>query len=459
MSEIEVKKLLERAQKPSLIAPQLHKFYEGKLQVMPKVPVRTLDDFSIWYTPGVAAACRKIQENPDLYSFEYTNRWNYVAVVTDGTRVLGLGNIGPESAMPVMEGKALLFKYLGGVDAFPLCIKTKDPDKLIEFLELIEPSFGGINLEDIEKPKCFYVLEKAREKLQIPVWHDDQQGTATVVLAGLINALKLVGKKLSEVKITLIGAGAANIKTADVLEIAGAKPGNIILVDSKGILNSSRRDIIEKENDPWKWRWALKSNIEGLSGGIPEALKDADVCVGMSRPGPGVIKKEWIKGMADNAIVFACANPTPEIWPWEAKEAGARIIGTGRSDFPNQINNSLGFPAIFRGVLDVKAKTITDEMCVAAAEALAKFAEKKGIHEEYIIPTMEEWEVYVEEAVACALKSIEQGVARVKLSRNELWERASRIISEARKSFEVLWKAGLIKPPPTEEELMSMKSF
>lgn len=459
MVEVDVKKLLERAQKPSLIAPQLHKFYEGKLQVMPKVPVRTLDDFSIWYTPGVAAACRKIQENPDLYSFEYTNRWNYVAVVSDGTRVLGLGDIGPLAAMPVMEGKALLFKYLGGVDAFPLCVNTKDPDKLIEFLQLIEPSFGGINLEDIEKPKCFYVLEKAREKLNIPVWHDDQQGTATVVLAAVINALKLVGKKLSEVKIVLVGAGAANIKTADVLELAGAKPGNIILVDSKGILNQSRKDILEKENDPWKWKWALKSNAEGLSGGIPEALKGADVCIAASRPGPGVIKKEWVREMANDAIVLACANPIPEIWPWEAKEAGARIVGTGRSDFPNQVNNSLGFPAIFRGVLDVKARTVTDEMCVAAAYALASYAERKGLHEDYILPTMEDWEVYVEEAVACALKSIEQGVARVKLSRNELWERASRIIGEARRSLEALWKAGLIRPPPSEEELLSMKPF
>jgi len=457
MVEVDVKKLLERAQKPSLIAPQLHKFYEGKLQVMPKVPVRTLDDFSIWYTPGVAAACRKIQENPDLYSFEYTNRWNYVAVVSDGTRVLGLGDIGPLAAMPVMEGKAVLFKYLGGVDAFPLCVNTKDPDKLIEFLQLIEPSFGGINLEDIEKPKCFYVLEKAREKLNIPVWHDDQQGTATVILAAVINALKFVGKKLSEAKIVLVGAGAANIKTADVLELAGAKPGNMILVDSKGILNQNRRDILEKEKDPWKWKWALKSNAEGLSGGIPEALKGADVCIAASRPGPGVIKKEWIKGMADDAIVLACANPIPEIWPWEAKEAGARIVCTGRSDFPNQVNNSLGFPAIFRGVLDVKARTVTDEMCVAAAYALANYAERKGLREDYILPTMEEWEVYVEEAVACALKSIEQGVARVKLSRDELWERASRIISEARRSLEALWKAGLIRPPPTEEELLSMK--
>jgi len=455
MKKMTVDELLKKAEKPSKMAPPMHKFYLGKVQVIPRCPVRSLADFSIWYTPGVAAVCRKVKENPDLLSFEYTSRWNYVAVVSDCTRVLGLGDIGPEAGMPVMEGKALLFKYLGGVDAFPLCIKTKDPDEIIKFLKLIEPTFGGINLEDIAKPKCFYILEKAREELNIPVWHDDQQGTATVVLAGVLNALKLVGKKLSEVKITLIGAGAANIKCADVLELAGAKPGNIVFVDSKGILHAGRKDILEKEKNPWKWKWAAKSNAEGKMGGIPEALENADVCIAASRPGPGIIKKEWISKMADDAIVFAMANPVPEIWPWEAKEAGARIIGTGRSDFPNQVNNSLGFPAIFRGVLDVRAKTVTDEMCVAAANALAKHAEEKGLSEDYIIPTMDDWEVYPKEAVACALKSIEQGVARIKPSRQELWERAVKIISDARKSLDALVKAGIIKPPPPEEELLS----
>jgi len=455
MKKMTVDELLKKAEKPSKMAPPMHKFYLGKVQVIPRCPVRSLADFSIWYTPGVAAVCRKVKENPDLLSFEYTSRWNYVAVVSDCTRVLGLGDIGPEAGMPVMEGKALLFKYLGGVDAFPLCIKTKDPDEIIKFLKLIEPTFGGINLEDIAKPKCFYILEKAREELNIPVWHDDQQGTATVVLAGVLNALKLVGKKLSEVKITLIGAGAANIKCADVLELAGAKPGNIVFVDSKGILHAGRRDILEKEKNPWKWKWAAKSNAEGKMGGIPEALENADVCIAASRPGPGIIKKEWISKMADDAIVFAMANPVPEIWPWEVKEAGARIIGTGRSDFPNQVNNSLGFPAIFRGVLDVRARTVTDEMCVAAANALAKHAEEKGLSEDYIIPTMDDWEVYPKEAVACALKSIEQGVARIKPSRQELWERAVKIISDARKSLDALVKAGIIKPPPPEEELLS----
>lgn len=450
--KLSVEELLAKAKKPSLLAPPLHRFYEGKVQVMPKCAITSFEDFAIWYTPGVAAPCREIQANPDK-SFELTNRWNYVAVVSDGTRVLGLGDIGPEAALPVMEGKALLFKYLGGVDAFPLCLKTKDPEELVRALELIEPTFGGINLEDIEKPKCFYVLEKARERLQIPVWHDDQQGTATVILAGLINAFKVVGKNMKESLITLIGAGAANIRTAYVLIRWGVKPGNIIMVDSKGILYPGREDI-KKEDDPWKYELTQITNAEGRVGGIPEAMKGVDAIVGCSKPGPGVIKKEWIKMMADNPIVFACANPIPEIWPWEAKEAGAKIVATGRSDFPNQVNNSLGFPGIFRGVLDVRAKTITDDMCIAAAEELARFAEERGIHEDNILPTMEEWEVYPREAVSCALKSIEQGVARIKLSRQELYERAVAIIKNARESLEALMRHGLIKRPPPEEELL-----
>ncbi|MDI6814431.1 MAG: NADP-dependent malic enzyme, partial [Desulfitobacteriaceae bacterium] len=349
----------------------------------------------------------------------------------------------------VMEGKALLFKYLGGVDAFPICVSAREPEEMLKLLEQIEPTFGGINLEDIEKPKCYYVLEEARKRLEIPVWHDDQQGTASVVLAGLLNALKLVGKELKGISIAMIGAGAANIKTADVLELAGAKPGNIIMVDTKGIIHQGREDLEEmKEKDPWKYKWALKHNSEGRTGGIEEAMKGTDVCISASRPGPGVIKKEWVAGMADNAIVFAMANPIPEIWPWEAKEAGAKIVGTGRGDFPNQINNSLGFPGIFRGVLDVKARTVTDGMCVAAGKALAEFAEERGITEENVIPKMSEWEVYPREAVACALKSIEQGVARVKLSKEELWDRAVKTIKEARDSLETLMKAGLIKQPP-----------
>jgi malate dehydrogenase (oxaloacetate-decarboxylating) len=450
--KLTIEELLAKAKKPAQLASPMHRFYEGKLQVMPKCAIAKADDFAVWYTPGVAAPCREIQANPDK-SFELTNRWNYVAVVTDGTRVLGLGDIGPEAAMPVMEGKALLFKYLGGVDAFPICIKTKDPNEIVRVCELLEPSFGGINLEDIEKPKCFSILEKARERLQIPVWHDDQQGTATVILAGLINAFKIVGKKPRESLITLVGSGSANIRTAYVLIKWGVKPGNIIMVDSKGVVNPDRTDI-NREKDPWKYDLTQKTNGEGRTGPITEAFKGVDAVVAASKPGPGTIKKDWIKTMAENAVLFACANPIPEIWPWEAEDAGARIVATGRSDFPNQVNNSLGFPAIFRGVLDVKAKTVTDDMCIAAAQELAKFAEERGIHEKDILPKMDEWEVFPREAVACAVKSIEQGVARVKPSREELYQKASTIIQNARQSTKVLMKRNLIKNAPSEYELL-----
>ena len=453
--KLTVEELLKRAEKPSKLALAYHPFYEGKIQVTSKCAVRSFYDFAIWYTPGVAASCREIAKDREK-SFEHTNRWNSVAVVTDGTRVLGLGDIGPEAAMPVMEGKALLFKYLGGVDAFPICLATKDPDDIVTACKWIEPTFGGINLEDISKPKCFRVLENARDELDIPVWHDDQQGTATITLAGLINALKIVGKGLDEALISMIGVGAANTRCALVMMRAGVRPGNIMMVDSKGILHKNRADLEErKQENPWKWDFCLKTNAEGRTGGMAEAIKDTDVVIAMSRSGPGVIKPEWISSMADDSILFACANPIPEIWPWEAKEAGARIVATGRSDFPNQVNNSLGFPGIFRGVLDVKAKTITDDMCIAAAHELAKFAEERGIHEEDIAPRMDEWEVYPREAVACALKSIEEGVARLKPSRQELYERAASIIKNARESVDLLMRDGLIPPPPSEEDVLA----
>lgn len=447
-----VEELLSKARKPALISSQMHRFYEGKMQVMPKCPINSPNDFAVWYTPGVASPCKEIQANPEK-SFELTNRWNSVAVVSDGTRVLGLGNIGPEAAMPVMEGKAMLFKYLGGVDAVAICLRTKDPDEIVRTCELLEPSFGGINLEDIEKPKCFHVLEKTREKLQIPVWHDDQQGTAAVILAGLINAFKIVGKKPQDCLVSLIGAGAANLRAAYVLMKWGVKPRNIILADSKGVVHPGRRDIT-KEDDRWKYELTQITNGEGRTGDVSQAFKGADAVVAASKQGPGTIKKDWVRSMASDAVIFACANPIPEIWPWEAEEAGARIVATGRNDFPNQVNNSLGFPGIFRGVLDVKAKTITDDMCIAAAFELARFAEERGMNEQDILPRMEEWEVFPREAVACALKSIEQGVARVKLSRDELYERASTIIRNARNSTALLMKSGEIRTPPSEEELL-----
>lgn len=448
--EMTKEELLKKAMKPNEDAMKLHPFYRGKIEVNPKACVRSFDDFAIWYTPGVAAPCKEIAKNKDL-AFQYTNKWNAVAVVTDGTRVLGLGDIGPEAGMPVMEGKAMLFKYLGGVDAYPICLDTKDPDEIIKTVKLIKPSFGGINLEDISKPKCFYILDtlRADPEMDIPVWHDDQQGTATIVVAGAINALKLVGKKMKDAAISMIGAGAANIAISRVLIAAGATKGNIIMVDSKNILNAQRKDLeADKENNPLKWDMCVNSNKEQRAGGIKEALKDADICIAASKPGPGTIKPEEVKGMADKSIVFATANPIPEIWPWEAKEAGAYIVATGRSDFANQINNSLGFPGIFRGTLDVMAKTITDEMCIAAAFELAKTAEDNGIHEEYIVPTMDEWEVFPREAVAVGMKAIEQGIARRKESRQTLMEEAMDIIRKSRSQTELLMKEGFIAKAP-----------
>ena len=442
--------LLKKAMKPNEDALKLHPFYRGKIEVAPKACVRSFDDFAIWYTPGVAAPCKEIAKDKEL-AYQYTNKWNAVAVVSDGTRVLGLGNIGPEAAMPVMEGKAMLFKYLGGVDAYPICLDTRDPDELIKTVKLIKPSFGGINLEDIEKPKCFYILDtlRADPEMDIPVWHDDQQGTATIVVAGAINALKLAGKKMKDAVFSMIGAGAANIAIARVLISAGATKGNIIMVDSKGILNAQRKDLeADKENNPLKWDMSVNANKEQRSGSIKDALKDTDICIAASRPGPGVIKPEEVKGMADKAIMFATANPVPEIWPWEAKEAGAYIVATGRSDFANQINNSLGFPGIFRGTLDVMAKTITDEMCIAAALELAQTAEDNGIHEEYIVPTMDEWEVFPREAVAVGMKAIEQGIARRKASRQTLMDEAKEIIKKSRDETQCLMKEGFIEKAP-----------
>ncbi|MCJ7517494.1 MAG: malate dehydrogenase, partial [Methanomassiliicoccales archaeon] len=308
------------------------------------------------------------------------------------------------------------------------------------------PAFGGINLEDISHPKCFTILDRLRNEVEIPVWHDDQQGTATIVTAGAINALKLVGKKMDQASLAMIGAGAANIAIARVLVATGIDIRNIVMVDSKGILHSGRTDL--KEKYPEKWAMALKSNREGKTGGIKEAMKGADIVIGASMPGPNIITKDMVKGMADDSIVFATANPIPEIWPWDAKDAGAKIVATGRSDFPNQINNSLGFPGIFRGALDVRARTITDEMCIAAAYELAKTAEDKGLREDCIVPSMDEWEVFPREALAVGLKAMEQGVARIRLSRDELYSTAESMIRRARGMTKLLMKNGCIKPIP-----------
>ena len=439
---------LRRANLPKELSARYHPFYEGKVEIIPKVPIRGLEDFAIWYTPGVAEACLQIKADPQQV-WRLTNKWNNVAIVTDGTRVLGLGDIGPEAGLPVMEGKSLLFKYLGGVDAYPIPVATKEPEDIIQFVKWLTPAFGGVNLEDIAQPKCFGILERLRKETDIAVWHDDQQGTATINVAGVFNALKVVGKKLAGVTITLVGSGASNIRTAKVLITAGARPGNMILVDSKGILCPHREDIAKKKDEfREKWELAQITNSGDREGGIPEAMKGSDVVIAASRPGPGVIQKEWVHSMADDAILFVIANPVPEIWPWEAKEAGARVVATGRSDFPNQVNNSLGFPGIFRGTLDVRASTISDEMCIAAAKELAAVAAERGLSEDYIVPTMEDVEVFAREAAAVGLKAIEQGLARVKRSRRDLMEHATLMIRRAQRQVASAMAKGFIRPPP-----------
>jgi malate dehydrogenase (oxaloacetate-decarboxylating) len=437
---------LRKAFLPAQLALKYHPFYRGKIEIVPKCPIRSFDDFAIWYTPGVAEACNQIKARPEAV-YENTNKWNTVAIVTDGSRVLGLGDIGPEAGLPVMEGKALLYKYLGGVDAFPICLATKNVDEIVSAVKWIQPSFGGINLEDIAQPKCFEILETLQGQLDIPVWHDDQQGTGTVVLAGFLNALKVVGKKISEVSVSMIGAGAANVALARLLILCGAKPGNLILVDSKGTLHRNRMDL--EHTSPKKWALCQSTNSEGKVGGMDVAIDGTDACVALSTPGPGVITEEMVKKMSHDAIVFACANPIPEIWPWEAEEAGAKVIATGRSDFPNQLNNSLGFPGIFRGTIDVRARTITDEMCLAAASEMAKLAEEHGLSPINIIPTMDDWEVFPREATAVAEKAIEQGVARINRTHEELYASARSIIKRSREQARYLMRSGFIQDFPT----------
>lgn len=437
--------LLAKAKQPAADAMRLHPFYRGKIETVLKCRVRDFNDFAIWYTPGVAEPCRAIQKDPDLV-YQYTNKWNTVAVVSDGTRVLGLGDIGPKAGLPVMEGKALLYKYLGGVDAVPIMIDTKDPDVIINTVKVLQPAWGGVNLEDISQPKCFRILDTLRAECEIPIWHDDQQGTATVTLSALINALKIVRKPIKDVSITFIGSGASNVACSRLIFASGATPALCRMVDSKGILHKGRTDIEARKTEfVDKWKLCQITNAEQRTGGIKEALVGADVCIALSTPGPDVIQKEWVRAMAKDSIIFLMANPIPEMWPWDAKEAGAAVIATGRSDFPNQVNNSNGFPAIFRGTLDVHARTITDEMCIAAANALADMAAEKGLSPEYITPTMDEWEAFPREATAVAMKAIEQGVARIKLTKEQEYAQASAMIKRARDLTHMMMEEGFIK--------------
>lgn len=383
---------------------RLHKEWKGKIQVVANVPVETKDDLSLAYTPGVAQPCLEIQKDIEK-SYELTRRWNMCLVVTDGSAVLGLGDIGPEAGMPVMEGKCVLFKAFGDVDAFPLCIKSKDVDEIVNTIYMISGSFGGVNLEDISAPRCFEIERKLKEKCDIPIFHDDQHGTAVITLAGLNNAMKLVKKEKSQVKIVMNGAGAAAISIAKLLLKAGYK--NITLCDRHGAIYEGREDGM----NPVKDEMSKITNLEKKAGSLAETLEGADVFIGVSAP--KMVTKEMVESMAKDAVIFACANPVPEIYPDEAKEGGAKVVATGRSDFPNQINNVLAFPGIFRGAFDVRAKDINDEMKIAAANALADLITDEELSPDYIIPKAFDKRVGPAVAKAVAEAARKTGVARL----------------------------------------------
>ena len=383
---------------------RLHGEWKGKIEVVATVPVATKDDLSLAYTPGVAQPCLEIQKNVEK-SYELTRRHNLCLVVTDGSAVLGLGDIGPEAGMPVMEGKCVLFKAFGDVDAFPLCIKSHDVDEIVNTIYLISGSFAGVNLEDISAPRCFEIERKLKEKCDIPIFHDDQHGTAIITLAGLTNALRLVGKKKEEVKVVVNGAGAAAISITRLLLTAGVK--HITLCDRKGAIYEGRTEGM----NPIKEEMAKMTNLEKRSGSLADMLVGADVFIGVSAP--GVVTTEMVKTMNKDAILFACANPTPEIFPDDAKAGGARVVATGRSDFPNQINNVLAFPGIFRGAFDVRAKDINDEMKLAASRALAELITEEELSEDYIIPKAFDPRVGKAVAAAVADAARKTGVARL----------------------------------------------
>lgn len=382
---------------------KLHGEWKGKIEVISTVPVNNKRDLSLAYTPGVAEPCLAIEKDVNL-SYEYTRRWNLVAVVTDGTAVLGLGDIGPEAGMPVMEGKCVLFKTFANVDAFPLCIKSKDVDEIVNTVKLISGSFGGINLEDISAPRCFEIERRLKKECDIPVFHDDQHGTAVVTLAAMINALKIVKKDINDVSVVVNGSGAAGIAVTKLLMSMGLK--KVILCDTKGAIYEGRENLNAEKTEMSKI-----SNLEGKKGTLEEVIKGTDVFIGLSAP--GMVTKDMVKSMADDAIIFAMANPIPEIMPEEAKEAGARVVGTGRSDFANQINNVLAFPGIFRGALDVRASDINDEMKIAAARAIASLVEDEELNEDYVIPAPFDPRVGPAVAAEVAKAARESGVARI----------------------------------------------
>jgi malate dehydrogenase (oxaloacetate-decarboxylating) len=446
------------------LAATAHKFYKGKIMTIPKAGVYGFNWFNVWYTPGVSKVSTSIRDNNDS-SFELTNRGNFVAVVSDSTRVLGDGNCTPPGGLGVMEGKAFLMKYLGGVDAVALCIDSRnsdgvhDADKIIDFVKMAEPSFGAINLEDISQPNCYKVLDVLREECDIPVWHDDAQGTGCVTLAGLINALKVANKTIGDVKIVMLGAGASNTTIARLLLTDGADPAKMIIFDSRGSLSRNRDDIKARPEFYRKWELCEKTN-PGCVETMEDACKGADVFIALSTPGPDTVKPEWISSMGDKPIVFACANPVPEIYPYKAKEAGAYIVATGRGDFPNQVNNSLGFPGILNGALQVQARKITDNMAIAAAHALADYAEDHGgqpLSPDYIISTMDETPVYPTEAAAVAVQAVKDNVARRPMSFQEVYDKAHREIVDARSMIHHMMDEGIIARPPEKLILDALK--
>ncbi len=382
---------------------KLHYEWKGKIEVIAKTPVKNKEDLSLAYTPGVAQPCLEIEKDINK-SFELTRRWNLVAVVTNGTAVLGLGDIGPEAGMPVMEGKCVLFKAFADVDAFPLCVKSKNADEIVNTVYLLSGSFGGVNLEDIAAPACFEIEQKLKEKCDIPIFHDDQHGTAVVVAAAMINAMKLTGRKLGEQHAVVSGAGAAGVAVTKLLMALGLR--NVILCDSKGAIYEGREGL-----NPFKQQMAKVSNRLRVTGSLADAMRGADIFVGVSAP--GIVTKDMIKSMGKDPIIFAMSNPVPEIMPELAKEAGASVVGTGRSDYPNQINNVLAFPGIFRGALDVRASDINDDMKIAAAYALAGLVDEKELNSEYVIPAPFDERVGPAVAKAVAEAARKSGVARI----------------------------------------------
>lgn len=399
-------------------ALHIHRINQGKLESKSKVPVRNAKDLSLAYSPGVAEPCKEIYDHPNKV-FEYTMKGNTVAVVSDGTAVLGLGNIGPEAALPVMEGKAVLFKSFAGVDAFPICLNTSKVDEIVETVKRLQPSFGGVNLEDISGPRCFEIEERLKKETNIPIFHDDQHGTAIVTLAGLVNALKITGKSMSSIKVVVNGAGAAGIAIIKLLDRFGVK--EMILCDSKGAIYEGRS---EGMNDV-KAEIATFTNRDHKKGRLEEVIQDMDVFIGVSVE--GVLSKEMVKSMNNDPIIFAMANPVPEIMPEDAKEAGAKVIGTGRSDFPNQVNNVLAFPGIFRGALDVRATNINEDMKVAAVYAIAELIPEEELKDDYVIPAPFDPRVAPAVASSVAKTAMETGVARTNVDPDQVAEKTKRL--------------------------------